>query len=69
MKFFHSISFRWMIAAVFIAVIAAHLELAFFSRHIALTTSLASILLVVLLALHLGIAGPAYVLFRRWSRK
>jgi hypothetical protein len=69
MKFFHSISFGWMIAVVLAAVIVAHLGLALFSRHVALTTSFASVLLVVLLAVHLGISGPAYVLFRRRSRK
>jgi len=70
MKFIeYSISLRWMMAAVLVLVIAAHLGMAFFSRHIAMTTSLASVLLLLLLALHLGFMDPAYALFRRRSRK
>ena len=56
----------WMLPLAVIILIAGHgIILYYFSSHVALSTAVASAVIILVLIKHLGLLGSAYALFRR----
>ena len=58
----------WMIAVAMIALLAVHtVGLGYLASHTTLSAAVLSGLVIVVVIKHVGLLGPIYALFRRWS--
>jgi hypothetical protein len=70
MKAFSLLSTRpWPLVAAVVVLLAAHGLAFYFFRHLALSATLASGLIILIFVKHLGMFGPLYALIRRQFAK